>query len=139
VPNTGSFTLQDVVNVVGGTSLTAAFANAVDAQFDPTYKGSKNNLLNFRNYDTTRGGTYTLNINPVGHSGSGTFTVTVSASVGNTWTASSGSYGAWIHVTGGGPKTGNGTFSVTVDAGGALTGNIGISSFAPFVSMTITR
>lgn len=50
VPNTTTFTLQDVINVVGGTSLGAAFTNSVDAYFDSTYNGSKNNLLNFRNY-----------------------------------------------------------------------------------------
>lgn len=51
VPNTTTFTLQNVVSVVGGTSLSAAFANSVDSYFDPAYKGSKNNLLNFRNYN----------------------------------------------------------------------------------------
>lgn len=50
VPNNTSFSLQQVVNVVGGTSLTAAFTNSVDARFDTAYKGSKNQLLNFRNY-----------------------------------------------------------------------------------------
>lgn len=50
VPNTNTFSLQDVVNVTGGTSLQAAFDNSIDAYFDPAYKGSKNNLLNFRNY-----------------------------------------------------------------------------------------
>ena len=50
VPNTNTFSLQDVVGVVGGTSLTQAFSNSVDAYFDPTYKGSKDRLSNFRNY-----------------------------------------------------------------------------------------
>ena len=49
VPNTSTFTLQDVVAVTGGTSLTAAFANATGT-FDPAYEGSKNSLYNFRNY-----------------------------------------------------------------------------------------
>jgi len=138
VPDTTTFSLQDVANVVGGSGLAESFANAVDVQFDPTYKGSKNNLLNFRNYDTTRGGTYTLSINPTSRSGAGTFTVTVTATAGNTWNASSGSYNGWIHITGG-SGTGNGSFSVTVDAGGSLTGYIGIVSLAPFVSMTVTR
>lgn len=55
VPNTNTFKLTDVTAVVGGSSLSVAFASSVDACFDPTYKGSKNSLLNFRNYDTTRG------------------------------------------------------------------------------------
>lgn len=53
VPNTTTFSLQDVVNVTGGTSLSAAFTNSVDAYFDVAYKGSKDNLLNFRNYTVT--------------------------------------------------------------------------------------
>lgn len=51
VPNTSTFNLQDVVNVVGGTSLTGAFINSVDANFDPNYKYNKTSLLNFRNYN----------------------------------------------------------------------------------------
>jgi hypothetical protein len=138
VPNTDTFTFQNVTAVVGGSDLVAAFANATDAKFDPSYKGSKNNLLNFRNYDTTRGGTSTLSISPTSHAGAGTFTVTVTASSGTTWIASASSYTSWIHITGG-SGTGNGSFSVTVDAGGSLTGEIGITSAAPFVAMPITR
>ena len=52
VPNTSTFTLQDVVNVTGGTSLTEAFTNATGT-FDPAYVGSKNSLYNFRNYQST--------------------------------------------------------------------------------------
>ena len=51
VPNTNTFSLQDVVNVVGGNNLISAFANSVDGCFDSAYKGSKNSLLNFRNYN----------------------------------------------------------------------------------------
>ena len=60
VPNTDTFTLQDVVAVTGltgATSLTAAFAASTDSYFDPTYKGSKDNLLNFRNYTVPAGST----------------------------------------------------------------------------------
>lgn len=49
VPNTSTFTLQDVVAVTGGASLTAAFSNATGT-FDLAYVGSKNSLYNFRNY-----------------------------------------------------------------------------------------
>ena len=52
VPNTATFSLQNVVDIVGGTNLTQAFANSVDVLFDPAYKGAKNNLYNFRNYGT---------------------------------------------------------------------------------------
>lgn len=50
VPNTNTFTLDSVKVVVGGNSLSQCFANSVDAYFDPTYKGSKDRLSNFRNY-----------------------------------------------------------------------------------------
>jgi hypothetical protein len=50
VPNSNLFSLQDVVNVVGGNSLSQAFANASDGHFNATYKGSKDRLSNFRDY-----------------------------------------------------------------------------------------
>lgn len=56
VPNTTTFSLQDVVNVTGGTSLDAAFTNSNAAYFDATY-GSKTmspkTLYGFRNYTVT--------------------------------------------------------------------------------------
>jgi hypothetical protein len=59
VPDTATFTLQDVVDSVIPTTsdLVDCFADADAAQFDPTYEGSKNNLYNFRNYgNQTSGG-----------------------------------------------------------------------------------
>jgi hypothetical protein len=50
VPNTTTFCLSDVTAVVGGTCLTAAFANANASYFDPSYGGTCTCLLNFRNY-----------------------------------------------------------------------------------------
>ena len=53
VPNTNTFALSDVTSVVtgiGSNDLVECFAHAVDAYFDPTYKGSKNALYCFRNY-----------------------------------------------------------------------------------------
>ncbi len=55
VPNTNSFTLQNVVDTVDPTTndLVDSFADAVASKFDSTYEGSKNQLLNFRNYDSS--------------------------------------------------------------------------------------
>jgi hypothetical protein len=55
VPNTTTFSLQDVVNVVNPTTddLVDCFADAGASKFDPAYSGSKDNLLNFRNYNNT--------------------------------------------------------------------------------------
>jgi len=50
VPNTNTFSLTNVQEVIGWTSLSMAFNNSVDVYFDPTYKGNKDRLSNFRNY-----------------------------------------------------------------------------------------
>ena len=52
VPNTTTFTLQNVVDEVNTTTddLVDCFADATSSSFDSNYSGSKNNLLNFRNY-----------------------------------------------------------------------------------------
>ena len=51
VPDTSTFTMLDVVNVVGDyDNLVSLFYYAIDEDFDSNYKGSKNSLLNFRNY-----------------------------------------------------------------------------------------
>lgn len=53
VPNTNTFSLQDVVNEVNPTTndLVDCFSDATSSDFDPNYSGSKNSLINFRNYD----------------------------------------------------------------------------------------
>ena len=52
VPDTDTFTLQNVVNdlVPSTNDLVECFAIANAVLFDPAYEGSKNELLNFRNY-----------------------------------------------------------------------------------------
>jgi hypothetical protein len=52
VPDTNTFTLQDVVTEVNPTTddLTDCFADAVAGSFDAAYEGSKDRLSNFRNY-----------------------------------------------------------------------------------------
>jgi hypothetical protein len=50
VPDTTTFNLQNVTTIVGVNNLSGCFTYAPDAYFDPAYKGYKNNLLNFRNY-----------------------------------------------------------------------------------------
>ena len=54
VPDTTTFTLQDVVDVVNPTTddLVDSFADAVAGDFDSSYgPGDETNLLQFRNYD----------------------------------------------------------------------------------------
>lgn len=54
VPNTATFSLQDVCTAIygsysAGMNLSQCFTDATGT-FDPAYVGSKNSLLNFRNY-----------------------------------------------------------------------------------------
>ena len=62
VPDTTTFTLQDVVTEVNPTTddLVDCFADAVSLNFDPAYEGSKNQLLNFRNYGPSVNTTFYL-------------------------------------------------------------------------------
>lgn len=55
VPDTNTFSLQDVYNAVSdhaspSANLSSCFTNATSGYFDPVYEGSKNRLSNFRNY-----------------------------------------------------------------------------------------
>ena len=65
VPNTTTFTLQDVVTEVNPTTddLVDCFADAVASKFDSNYSGSKNSLLNFRNYGAVTLTTFHLTVN----------------------------------------------------------------------------
>lgn len=53
IPDTDTFTLQDVVNEINPTTddLVDCFADAVSNKFDSGHEGDKDRLLNFRNYD----------------------------------------------------------------------------------------
>lgn len=119
VPNTSTFTLFDVVNAVGGANdLVGLFANAVPSAFDPVYEGTKNNLLNFRNYDEAVVDVFsisptTLNFGPTGSS----LNVTLTSS--SAWTLSVPSVG-WISAS---PTTGAGNATVQVNTGDNATGS----------------
>lgn len=61
VPNTDSFSLQDVVDEIANfqDDLVECFAEANSAGFNPTYGSiSDNDLLAFRDYDDSGGVTY---------------------------------------------------------------------------------
>ncbi|MGB5819770.1 MAG: hypothetical protein WBG90_09825 [Saonia sp.] len=53
VPNNYSFSLQTVINEIPGSQddLAECFSEATDSLFDSNYRGSKNSLRNFRNYN----------------------------------------------------------------------------------------
>ena len=52
VPNTYTFTLDDVVTEVNPTTddLVDCFSDAIASYFNPAYEGNKDQLLNFRDY-----------------------------------------------------------------------------------------
>lgn len=66
VPNTNTFSLQDVCTEIygsfsAGMNLIQCFTDATGT-FDPAYVGSKNSLLNFRNYTHNVANTITAKI-----------------------------------------------------------------------------
>jgi hypothetical protein len=69
VPDTNTFTLQNVVDEVNPTTndLADCFADANPLYFDPTYEGSKNSLLNFRNYGSVLIGEFGLAEGSISH------------------------------------------------------------------------
>jgi hypothetical protein len=73
VPNTDTFTLDDVLQELGlgdGDSLQDCFDDATSSSFDTNYNpnsdGTDNNLLNFRNYGSTTVNTLTVTIDSIG-------------------------------------------------------------------------
>lgn len=58
VPNTTTFSLSDVTTELGLTgsnrTLLKCFSEAQIANFNQSYRGDRNNLLNFRDYSNTR-------------------------------------------------------------------------------------
>lgn len=57
VPNTSTFTLQDVVNEINpsSNSLTGCFAAAIKEGWAISYMGGRDRLSNFRGYNHTPG------------------------------------------------------------------------------------
>ena len=53
VPNTTTFTMDDVFDEVGYMDLVTCFNNSVDSYFNALHKGSKDRLSNFRDYKVT--------------------------------------------------------------------------------------
>jgi hypothetical protein len=143
VPDNFTFGLQDVVTCLGVSGDQVSCVNAAMAvSYDPAYSGEVG-LRKFRNYNTTRG--ISLSISPTTRSGTGSFTLTITASTGLNWNCGSGSYGAWITVNGVSNVNGTGNGSVTINviarpAGGSgTTGYVSVTSYAGSSTCTITR
>lgn len=106
VPNTTTFSLQDVVNVVNPTTddLNDCFADANSDYFNDSYSGSKNSLLNFRDYGPHNAGT-----------------VVIFTSSG-TWTSPSGITEVIVECWGGGGAGGAGGTGTQGGGGGSAGG-----------------
>ena len=86
VPNTNTFSLTDVqteLELSSTTSLVNCFSNALDGGFNPSYKGSKDRLSNFRNYGHSIDGKYQSAVTQT--SGSILGYIRVSSDYGLTW------------------------------------------------------
>lgn len=112
IPNTSSgWGLQDVVDEVNPPTddLQTCFELAWEDGFDPLYSGSKNALLNFRNYVSPY---ITLNYSSLLFAGNGTACLsgTISVLSNTSWTVSITSAFLTSPTSSG---TGNGTIAIT--------------------------
>tara|TARA_R110000822_G_scaffold73853_19_gene177668 strand:- start:532 stop:972 length:441 start_codon:yes stop_codon:yes gene_type:complete len=130
VPNTTTFTLQNVVDEIAGTqtSLIACFADADPAGFDPLYEGSKNSLLNFRNYTDTPANVSIAPTNLNFSSAASSQNITVTVVGGEAWTAADDQ--TWMNLTGTTSSSASGTTTVNV--------NTNTSGFTRFGTVTFT-
>lgn len=113
VPNTTTFNLENVVDVINPTTddLIDCFNDANSSLFNPSYSGSKNNLLNFRDY----GGSVSLSPdNYTFEKAGGTVTVTVTA-IGGAWDIDN--IPSWVNIT----NVSSTAFNI--NAGSTITGN----------------
>mgnify|MGYP003631900922 CR=1 FL=1 len=94
VPDTTTFELQDVVDEVNPTTddLVDCFADANASYFDSTYEGSKNQLLNFRNYGATSRTMFTIDNSYSYGNASSACTLGTGTTLRNLWHTGSGTY-----------------------------------------------
>ena len=120
VPNTTTFTLQDLVD---------CFADATSSSFDSNYSGSKNNLLNFRNYGGTQTTTLTVAqstiVNGTSHIDLGNQS-TSSQNISYTWEYVSQSGGSGVDVQYGGVTRSPGYVTPTI------TSSFNANQYKPF-------
>lgn len=133
VPNTTDFTMEDVrieLGLPSNTNLVACFAAADPDGFNPFYAGSKDSLLNFRDYkEPTVTPTMTLDpqVIPTQSAGSGSFGMTITSNT--TWTVTDNA--SWVTVS---PTSGSGNGSITV----SYTSNLSGSTRSATITATTT-
>jgi hypothetical protein len=133
VPDTNTFTLDNVRFAVGAGYVTLAdcFAYADPTYFDPNYSGSKNSLLNFRNYHPPVGASLSIDnqlvefnttpVNAICYGYSRTINVTCSGS----WNVTRSDI--WFNCS---PVGGTGNGSVLVTCQKGVSGRSGTLTFA---------
>lgn len=136
VPNTDTFTLDDVLQELGlgdGDSLQDCFDDATSSSFDTNYNpnsdGTDNNLLNFRNYGGTQTTTLTVAQSPVSggssHVDLGNQS-TSSQNISYTWEYVSQSGGSGVDVQYGGVTRSPGYVTPTI------TSSFNANQYKPF-------
>lgn len=110
VPDTNTFSLQDVVNEVAPTTndLTDCFADSISAGFDPAYEGSKDNLLNFRNYTSTPLTSFTMDKTRFASPGAACSTGTPNETLWHDGTFGNPAVGDFIYIDPAGTNSFNG-------------------------------
>lgn len=163
VPNTGTFDLDTVVDVVVPTTndLVDCFSDAITGYFDPTYSGSKDRLSNFRNYGgtsigykNTGGADYVSSASSIDISfpltDEGDFLIMTVSTKNNrgfttpsSWTqitspvSNANMSFAWYYIVADGDETGNQTVSITGgndSIAGIIYGFEGVNTSDPFSS-----
>ena len=136
VPNTDTFTLDDVLQELGlgdGDSLQDCFDDATLSSFDTNYNpnsdGTDNNLLNFRNYGGTQTTTLTVAQSPIS-GGSSHIDLgnqsTSSQNISYTWEYVSQSGGSGVDVQYGGVTRSPGYVTPTI------TSSFNANQYKPF-------
>lgn len=140
VPDTNTFSLQDVITELGlgaTSSLANCFSAAQPGFYDPAYEGSKDRLSNFRNYGG--GGSLAVSPNPfvLGQNDNSAQIVNVLSD--SSWTATVTMGGAWISIVGG-AGSGDGSFTALY-TGGSNMGRVGTirveTSGGTYIDITI--
>jgi len=144
VPNTTTFSLQDVVDEVNPTTndLVDCISDAVTASYNPTYfTAPATSLLEFRDYDNSGGGTNTLSRSPSTLTfGSGASSQSFSVSSNTTWSISDNA--SWITISGASGSNNDANIICRVSANGTGGFRLGVivittTSGTPTRSLTI--
>ncbi|QQO97345.1 BACON domain-containing protein [Maribacter phage Colly_1] len=141
VPNTTTFTLANVCDEIGLTGSNRTLQSCINSAeargYNSSYSGSKNSLLNFRDYETPSTAD-TLSISPTTYSNTSGFTDSFVVSVisNTSWTVSDNQ--TWITLSSS-SGSGNGSITVNLSSNGTGSTRYGVVVFTTGdISRTVT-